>query len=199
MKKHKWIILISAAVVMFLTSVASSGAQEFYPAYVSAFTISTNSDGNLAYHYFRNRDIIRNCADDMGLTNLGGLSLVFDRSADALDVVSGTNQTVVCTPLTFSGGTSLSNTNGTITQRLTYVYYENNSEAAGTLLARERLGFSTNGVSYFHLQGQLQFAVPSDGTNSPAIYVGSLMTGSDLFREFGWHEDWSASGERRGD
>lgn len=193
MKKCKLNLMMAAVSAMFLVGVTSGMAQEFYPALVSAFSISTNSSGDLAYHPLRNRDIIRRCADDMGITNLEGLSLVYDRSADVVDVVSGTNQTVVCTPLTFSGGTALSNTNGTVTQRLAYVYYEGSTVANGTLLARQKLCSTTNGVSYFHLQGQLQFAVPDNGTNSPAIYLGNITAGSDLFPRFGRRE---GQGER---
>lgn len=194
MKKDKWIITTAAVAAVLLTGVVSSRAQEFYPAFVNAFNISTNGNGELTYHHIKNRDIIHHCADEMGITNLEDLSLVYDRSADVLDVVSGTNQTVICTPLAFSGGTSLSDTNGTVTQRLAYVYYENGADANGTLLAREKLCSTTNGVSYFRLQGQLQFAVPGDGTNMPAIYLGSMTAGTDLFHKFGRHE-WHRGGE----
>ena len=187
MKESKWILTMMAVSSVLVAGVCTSEAQEFYPAQVRAFTISTNSLGNLTYHYFNDRDIIRNCAHQMGITNLAGMSLVYDRSADALDVVSGTNQTIVCSPMVFSGGTSLSNTNGTLVQRLADVYYENSSQANGTLIARETLYTPTNGITYFKLRGQLQFAVPDNASNPPAIYLGSLTAGNDFLTP---HEDW---------
>jgi hypothetical protein len=86
--------------------------------------------------------------------------------------------------VTYSGGASLSNTNGTKTERLTFVYWENNTVANGTLSATERMFTFTNGTSFFRLDGQLQFALPGNGTNGPAIYRGSLVAGSGFFDEF---------------
>jgi hypothetical protein len=185
MKRTRLFIIAATAVAVQGFGICSSNAQELYPAYVSAISISTNSStGNLTYHYFRNRDIIRDCANETGVTNLEGLKLVYDRTADALEVVSGTNQTVLCTPLTFSGGTSLRNTNGTVTQRLAFVYWENSTVANGTMVAMEKRYTPTNGMTYFNLRGQLQLALPGTGTNGPAIYLGSLVAGSNLFDDF---------------
>lgn len=183
MNNIKWFIMAAATAAFQWSGVCSSSAQELYPAFVSAVRISTNTMGNLTYQGFGNRDIIRNCAAEAGLTNSMGLSLVYDRMADKLEVVSGTNHTVVCTPLTFNGGVSLSNTNDTRIERVTFAYWENSTVANGTLSATERLAHDTNGITFFSLQGQLQFGVPANGTNAPAIYRGNLAAGSDLFDE----------------
>lgn len=192
MKNTKSLVIgIAVAVAVQLTGVSSSRAQELYPAFLSAISISTNStSGNLTYHSFGNRDIIRSCASSAGLTNLEGLSLAYDSTSQALDVVSGTNKTVICTPATFSGGTSLSNTNGTITQELTFVFWEGSTVANGTLSAVERTFTPTNGTPFFSLKGQLQFSVPASGTNGPTIYSGTLSAGSGLFEEFGGRGEW---------
>lgn len=179
---------ITAAVAVLLTGVSSSRAQELFPAFVSTLAVTTNStNGNLSYHFFGNRDIIRDCASSAGITNLEGLSLVFNRTNDSLDVVSGTNQTLVCTPATFSGGTTLSNTNHTISQVLTFVFWEGSTTANGTLSAVEKTFTTTNGTTFLSLKGQLQFAVPGSGTNSTTIYTGSLSAGNGRFgfEEFG--------------
>lgn len=168
----------------------SARAQDVVPAFVSAVSISTNQAGGLAYHEYGNRDIIRACAAGAGLTNLEGLSLVYDRTADALEVVSGTNDTVVCTPLSFSGGTSLSNTNGTRIERLTFVYAENNTVANGTLAATEQYFYGPSNQVAFVLAGQLQYSV-SNGANGPTIYKGRIFAGSG----FGdWEEEGPMSG-----
>lgn len=183
MKTTKVFIAAAAALAALLAGVSSGRAQQLYPAFVSAVSVSTNSSG-LTYRFFGNRDIIRNCAHEAGLTNLQGLALVYNRTADALDVVSGTNKTVICTPAMFSGGQSLSNTNGTQIQRLTFVHWEGSTAANGTMVAHERSFTGTNGVTCFKLNGQLQFAVPGSSTNSPTIYIGNLAAGNDLFDEF---------------
>src|SRR5215469_12989866 len=137
MKSTKSLFIgITVALAVQVAGVLSTRAQDLVPAFVSAISVSTNgTNGNLSYHSFGNKDIIRSCASSAGLTNLQGLRLVYDRTNDTLDVVS--NQTLVCTPAAFSGGTSLSNTNGTTTQELTFVYWEGSTVANGTLSAVE--------------------------------------------------------------
>jgi hypothetical protein len=180
-------LFMGAAIAVQLTGVSSGRAQELYPAFVDAVSVSTNgSTGNLTYHFFRNQDLFRACAAELGTPALPPVSLVYNRTADTLEVVNKTNSTVVyCTPVTFSGGTSLSNTNGTVTQRLTFVYWEGNTVANGTLAANEHTHTATNGATYFNLRGQLQFAVPASGTNGPVIYIGSLAAGNGFLSEFG--------------
>ena len=127
-----------------------------------------------------NRQIIRQAAAEAGLTNVSRLSLVYDRTADALEVVSGTNNTLVSTPLTFSTGTYLSNTNGTQIQRFAGVYWGTNLNASGSLVAGEQITPATSRrPARFNLQGQLQFTLPASGTNGAAIYVGNVSAGTD--------------------
>ena len=192
MKNTKSLLIAAAtAITLQLVGASSGRADEVYPAFVSAISISTNSsNGGLTYHRFGNWDIIRECASSMGITNLQRLSLVYDRTTDALDVVSGTNKTVVCTSAMFSGGTSLSNTNGTATERLTFVYWEGATVANGTMAASEHTYTATNGMTFFNLRGQLQFSVAGSGTNGPTIYLGSLVAGNGLFESrFGEDSD----------
>src|SRR6266478_1113078 len=107
MKKHK-VLTLTAITLLFASSGLQSGrAQELFRAALSAVCISTNQEGGLVYHSFSNRNLIRDCAMEQGLTNLMGLRLVFDVGNNALEVVSGTNQTLVCTALTFQDSVSL--------------------------------------------------------------------------------------------
>ena len=184
MKKFNVLIgtvtLITAQCVMISTSTA----QELYRAVVNTVCVSTNSSGGLSYTGYGNRQIIGECADEHGITNRMGLRLVYNRTADALEVVRGTNNTVVCTPITFSGGVSLSKTNNTVTERLTFVFLENNTEANGTLRAREHFSLnSSNQLTHFSLTGQLQFAQAAKGTNAAKICSGGLSAGSFFDRD----------------
>jgi hypothetical protein len=141
--------------------------------------VTTNSVGDLVYQVVGNRDIIRECASEEGVTNVMSLSLVYNRAADALQVVTGTNQTVVCTPLTFSGGTWLSNSNHTQADRVAFVYVETNDVTGGTLAATERFKYGpTNTLVFYRLVGQLQYTVPAVGTNPPVNYRGQLTAGT---------------------
>jgi hypothetical protein len=179
--KTNLLMVALAAVGMQLISTPSGQAQEFDPAFVSAVSISTNQTG-LVYHELDNRDLIRHCAHEQGLTNLTGLHVVYDRTADAVEVVHGTNNTLICTPLAFSKVTSLSNTNGTKVQRFAWVSWEASTVANGTLVANERIiPATTNHPAFFNLHGQLQFNVPANGTNPPTIYIGNINAGSPFF------------------
>lgn len=188
--KTKLIMVALATIGMQWVGTMSGHAQEFDPAFVSAVSISTNQTG-LTYHELGNRDLIRRCASEQGITNLTGLHLVYDRTADAVEVVRGTNNTLICTPLAFSNVTSLSNTNGTKIQRFAWVSWEGSTVANGTLVAYERITpATTNHPALFNLRGQLQFSVPASGTNSPAIYIGSINAGLPSFERDDFdHED----------
>ena len=177
LSKSKCLAAALAALGSQLIGTPVSSAAELFPVALNAFSISTNHDGNLIYHEFNNWTLIRETAQAQGLTNLTGLSLVYNLPADDIEVVSGTNNTVLDTPLTFAGGVFLSNTNDTKVQRLADVYWETNQTADGTLVASECIRYgATNQITGFNLTGQLQFALPANGTNAPAICIGNLRT-----------------------
>lgn len=169
MKRNR--LLVYTIVTSLMPWLANS--QEIYRAFVNEVCISTNASGQLVYRTIGNRNFIQKCAQDEGITNLTGLSLVFNRTANALQVVSGTNHDLICTPLSFSGGESLSNSNMTRVERLEFVYVGTNTLAGGTLFATER----TNAFTGFRLTGRLQYATAAEGTNGPAIYSGTLFAG----------------------
>jgi hypothetical protein len=159
----------------------SSDAQELFRAQVETTAVVTNSNGGLSYSHFGNRQILRAAADEAGLTNLVGLRLVYNQTADNLEVVMGTNNVVIATPLTFNGGVTLSKTNDTVVERLAWVFLGTNSTATGTLRATERLHFGTsNQITHFALIGRLQFANADGGTNGPTIYSGTISAVSPM-------------------
>ena len=173
--KSKYLAASLAMLGAQLVSAPVSSAANLFPVTVNAVSVSTNQNGNLAYHSFNNWTIIHATAAEQGLTNLTGLAVVYNLDADNLQVVSGTNKTVLDTPLTFGGGVSLNNTNTTKVQRLTNVYWQTNQTSVGTMVAGESIHYGTNNlITSFSLAGQLQFALPGSGTNSPTIYYGFI-------------------------
>lgn len=174
-----------------LIAVPSTKAQNLFNALVSVTSVSTNQGGSLVYQHVGNADLISRCAAEQGLTNLSALSLSFNLSADALQVVTSTNNAevgtklpivdtnmyVVCTPLTFMNIVSLTGTNTNKVELLASVFVETNTTASGTLAATERFGSGSN-TNSFSLVGSIQYAVTASGTNGPAIYRGALLVGS---------------------
>jgi hypothetical protein len=184
MKTTKAIVFTSAVVLSQWITVPSSHAQDLYKACIRAVCVTSNQSGGLVYRPVGTKEFIRRCAKDQGLTNLNDLSLVFNRTNNSLEVVSGTNHDLVCTPLSFSGGASLSssNANATKVERLDFVYVDMDTMAAGTLAATERYVVGpSNQVTRFNLTGRLQYAVAAGtngpGTNGTAIYTGNLIVG----------------------
>lgn len=187
MNMHNIPLLIAATTLVTTTAIQSGLAQDtnLVRANVQLIFVSTNPSGNLVYEREGTSTFIRDCASENGVTNLSGLSLVYDRSNSSLEVVSGTNHTVLCTPLSFSGGLSLSNTNETVVELQSYVFVETNTVASGTLTATERIfPGTTNHPPAFTLIGQLNYIEPATGTNPPAICHGTLFVGS-FFPHFG--------------
>ena len=183
--KNSHLLNLAAALVSFALVASSGYGQDLFKAQVSSTCVSTNATGGLSYKRYGNHQIIAAAAAAAGLTNLNGLRLVYSLKGDDLEVVSGTNNTVIATPFTFSGGVSVSKTNNTVLERLSWVYLGTNTQASGTLRAKEVSHFGpTNTLTAFALQGQLQFATPAAGTNAAAVYSGSLIAG-----HFGDDED----------
>jgi hypothetical protein len=186
MKMHNLYAVMVAGALITTASTQSSIAQadtNLVPANVLLSCVTTNSSGNLVYERVGTWSFIKDCASEMGVTNLVGLSLVYNRSNSSLEVVSGTNHTLLCTPLSFGGGTGLSNTNGTVVELQTFVFVETNTVASGLLTATERISpGTTNRPPFFSLIGQLNYTEPASGTNPPAICHGTLFVGTLLTR-----------------
>src|SRR5438105_7341991 len=128
-----------------------------YQVFVSAVFVTTNDAGRLAPVFVDNREFIRNCANDNGITDPRSVTLVYDRDADALEVVMRADGAVVCTPLTFSGGLTLTNGNGAAHERLAFVFANGSDTPNGTLRATERYLLDSQGeVRRFNLSGRLQ-------------------------------------------
>lgn len=183
MKRHNTLVLLIAtalaAAVVVQTSVAQTNTNLF-PARIQLTCVGTNGSG-LVYDRVGTSDFIRECASEMGFTNLTGLSLVYNSSSNSLEVVTGTNQTVVCTPLTFNGGLLLTNTNNSVVERLSFVFVDTNTVSSGVLTATERFkAGTTNRPPSFSLIGRLSYAEPATGTNSAEICRGVLLVGNLL-------------------
>lgn len=173
---------LAATGIALLAAIQPTAAQtntNLFRANVLVTCVSTNASGNFVYDHNNTFDFIQDCAAETGVTNLTALSLVYNRSNSTLEVVSGTNQTLVCTPLTFSGGLSITNTNNTLVELQTFVFVETNTVASGVLSATEHLSYGTsNQLTSFSLIGRLNYTEPAVGTNPPALCRGVLIVGT---------------------
>ncbi|HEV2208424.1 MAG TPA: hypothetical protein VG167_06580 [Verrucomicrobiae bacterium] len=177
MKKLR-IELLSLALVASGLLTASAPAQNLFNAVVATTRAMTNDTGGLSYSHYGNHEILRAAAASAGLTNLHGLRLVYNLTNDDLEVISGTNDMVLATPLTFVDNVSVARTNNTVIERLAWVFVGSDTNATGTLQATEYSHFnSSNQLTHFALTGRLQFATPASDTNAAAVYAGELNVG----------------------
>jgi len=186
-------ILAALSLSLPFASVQTCDAQtntNLFPAGINLVCTSTNQDGDFVYEHVTTSNFVAECATDMGVTNLTGLTLVYNRSNSSLDVIDidGTNLTVLCSPLSFDGGVSLANSNHTRVELLTYVFFGTNAVASGSLSATEFLTYGTsNQLTSFGVRGQLSYSY-TDGTNSPTICRGTLLVGSAIARDADHHD-----------
>lgn len=200
MKKCKGILVLATATCLQFMGLQTVRAQQLFPAIFSATCVSTNNKGGLSSEHMGNRDLISDCAADLKITNLTGLSLVYNLTANELQVVAPTNQTSVgtghtiiatnlyllCTPLRFTNIVWLSTTNMSRVELLSSVFVETNSRPTGTLAATERFHFGpTNQLTSFSLIGRIQYAVTASGTNGASICRGVLLAGVPAGEEEG--------------
>lgn len=185
-KSVRAVTLAALSLTLTWAGAQNSGAQtntDLYPAKINLVCISTNQGGDIVYQRFNTSAFVEEFATGEGITNLTDLSLVFNRSNASLQVISGTNQTLIGSPLGFAGGVSLANSNNTRVQLQTFVFLDGNSVASGLLSATERLTWGTsNQLTSFSLRGLLSYSF-TNGTNSPAICHGSLLVGSAIVRD----------------
>src|SRR6266403_311948 len=92
---------------LFIQTIPAQSSTNLYKVFIRLDGVTTNDFGRLIGVFAEKGDIVRRCAIENGITN-GGLVLVYDRDADALEVVNRTNAAVICSPFVFSGGFSLS-------------------------------------------------------------------------------------------
>ncbi|HEX5218876.1 MAG TPA: hypothetical protein VFZ59_04865 [Verrucomicrobiae bacterium] len=151
-----------------------------YRARINLVCVSTNANGTLVYDQVATTEFVREFAMDHGVTNFNNLVLAYNRADASLQVVHRPTRQVIGTPLSFDGGTAISNTRTTRVERLTYVYFEGNSVASGVLSATENLTYSKNGqLRTFGFRGSLHYSFTT-AANSSVICRGTLTVGSAL-------------------
>jgi len=180
MKLQNVSLLLAATALLSLlatTSVAQTNTNLFR-ASINVTCVSTNANGNPVYDRDNTFEFIEDFASELGITNPTGFSLVFNTGNSTLQVVSGTNQTLVGVPLSFTNGLSITNTNHTVVEFQSNVRVGTNAAVSGVLTATERFTYGTsNQLTSFSLIGRLSYTEPAVGTNPPAICRGTLLVG----------------------
>lgn len=181
----------SLSVAVAVLALAQAGRAQtntsLLPVSFNAVCTSTNSGTNgtgLLQERVSNINLIDDCAVEHNLTNLTGLSLVFNVTNFSLQVL-GTNGTPLCTSLAFTGGLTFTNTNnmtmsGSNMTRIVFqkdVLVETNLTASGVISGTA--SWSGTNQSSFKLSATLLYTEPASGTNSAEICRAVLRVGQD--------------------
>ncbi len=108
-------------------------------------------------------------------------AVVYNPSADSIQVVNRTNGEAVCDVFQFQGGTAV--TNGDRLIRFTFVFSPAQTDAIGSAIITERATTTgSGGTSRAHIVGKIQFAEPSallvTGTEAASANTGTDQTNS---------------------
>lgn len=169
-----------------LLAFATNGkAQTNLPAVsFNAICTSTNSTG-FVQQRVTDKNLIDNCAVESGLSNLDGLTLVFDPTNFSVEVL-GTNGAPLCTSLTFPGGLTFTNITTNITHSASNattqivfqrnVLVETNLTSSGVISGTA--SWKGTNMSAFNLDAILLYTEPVPGTNTPEICRAFLRAGN---------------------
>jgi len=181
MKIQKLSLLAATALASLVatTSIAQTNTN-LVTARIKVTCVTTNANGQLVYTRNNTTEFIQDFASGLGITtNLTNFSLVLNFTNSSLQVVSGTNQTLVGTSLTFTNGVFLINSNHTVVELQSYIRVGTNAATTGVLTATERFTFGTsNQLTSFSLIGRFSYVEPVVGTNPPSICRGILLVGN---------------------
>jgi hypothetical protein len=137
---------------------------------------TTNENGSLTNQVFDNARLIQQCAAEVGVTNLGDLSLVYNRTNPALQILSGTNQSILCTAMSFAPRMSMTNNHNTKIEVLSFIFLGTNTMSSGTVCTVETSAAQTNTpFPSLNLIGRFQYSIDANGTNRAAICHGVFL------------------------
>lgn len=168
--------LVAFALLAFA---ANSQAQTNLPTVTfDAICTSTNSAGFLPVRA-TDTNLIDNCAFENGLSNLDGLTLVFNPTNFSVQV-NGTNGAALCTSLAFPGGLTLTNVSQAASNTTQIVFQrdvlvETNLTSSGVISGTA--SWNGTNMSAFKLDAILFYTEPVPGTNTPEICRAILRVG----------------------
>ena len=156
----------------------SLSARDLYVLTWSGTAYSTNHAGRIIATSYTQRDIIKKCAQDNGITNLASLAFVYVANERDTEVVwaktGGTVGEIFQLEYAF---TDVAATNQTRTVRQAFIFNEAHTNALGSTFGNEFARRDTNGnlVSFVYY-GNFQFSIPETGV----VYYGNFITGRRL-------------------
>jgi hypothetical protein len=184
----KTTLAVCAAVASLYAATAAAQTNQFLVTF-RANCVSLNTNGTqLVVKTITDRDIVAQAVgtNTTGSNALGNFALVFDTTADSLQVVNTTNGAEVRNVIDFAGGASTST--GRQRTRLTFMFIPGVSNAIGSAIITD---FGTTNTNRANIIGNAQFVetggVVLGSTNLPVTSTNIVSTnivsgtGTNLF------------------
>jgi plastocyanin len=155
----------------------SGTPQTAYLVNLTGQLLSTNATGSIAVTSMNNKGFIIDCANEKGL-NPTTLALVYDTQADAIEVVSRSDGSLVCTVATFVGGVALGTSDGKRRERQGLVFWEDYDGPKGSMAGTELSKRDTSGnVVTFSFRGSIQIGIEAHDGEATRILKANFVTG----------------------
>lgn len=151
--------------------VSSLQAQDLFHLQFRATCKSLNDRGRLTSTRITETNLIALWIGTNAFATNQGYSLVYNETADSIQVVDATNGSLVGDVFTFQGGNS--NSDGRLRERSTFVFVPGQSDSVGSALISEKLRHT---VDHVLIHGRMQFTLLSLEPGSFA--AGTTSSGS---------------------
>jgi hypothetical protein len=179
MKIRKAIVVIIGAIACQTVVVQ---AQDVFRARFRATCRPSDDSSNRDSHRMNQRDLIEQC-EGTGFSRREldrNFALVYNPTADSLQVVNESDGSVVCDVFQFQGGTNV--IGGDQLERFVFVFAPNQPEAIGSAIITERPvddNSESNGVTRARITGKIQFTMielTNGDTNTTGDTTGTIPT-----------------------
>jgi plastocyanin len=160
-----------------IVSEAAPPVRDLFLVNLNGKVKTTNSAGAIVTSPENARDFLAECAEEHD-REARDLALVYDVDADAIVAVDRADGSTICVVVTFMGGVSLPNPDGSVRERQAFVMEEDSGETNGSMIATERSTRGEGGeLLKFSLRGTIQFARAAYEDESSKLFSGTFSTG----------------------
>lgn len=140
----------------------------------------TNDAGDYIRELVNNKSLLRDYAEQNGITNRRSIDLVYlpkgDERGDVIAVVDANTGAVLFHEFALFFSKDLPTADGSQISKFAYIFNHQTSDSIGSAMLRELL-LDRRGNAIHIITGNLQFFLPPDGTNGLRLCTATVTTG----------------------
>jgi hypothetical protein len=181
--------VMAACLVAASATAVSAQTQDLFRVAFKANCVATGANGLSRNSKITDKDIIARCISSNGVSSralVRNYALVYNTSADSLQVVSAANGTLVCDVVQFQPVAFTSDPRQT--DQFAFMFLPDQTTAFGSAVISQRNRNLTGSANdRANITGKLQFVLTGDmalgGTNGPAATTGEAATTNGLIAQ----------------